>query len=128
MSETSHINLSLFHIFIVAPFFLYVAFMRGQLVPWVFMVLTGLGLLLLVYHSYKTIIKWKAHSPSVWVNIFHVLLIAPLLLFIGSKSYDTPRWAFEVLAMAGFAALGYHIYSIVMELQHIGEHKPNGTV
>jgi hypothetical protein len=125
MTETSHINLSLFHIFIVAPFFLYVAFMRGQLIPWVFMVLTGLGLVLLVYHAYKAVIKWKAHSPSVWVNIFHVLTIAPLLLFIGSQSYDTPRWAFEVLAMAGFAALGYHIYSIVMELQTLSQNKPS---
>ena len=125
MSETSHINLSLFHIFLVAPFFLYVAFMRGQLNPWVFMVLTGLGLVILVYHAYKAVLKWKAHSPSVWVNIFHVLIVAPLLLFIGSQSYDTPRWAFEVLAMTGFAALGYHIYSIVMEIQKLGENKPS---
>jgi hypothetical protein len=125
MTETSHINLSLFHIFLVAPFFLYVAFMRGQLVPWVFMMLTGLGLVLLVYHAYKSVIKWKAHSPSVWVNIFHVLIVAPLLLFIGSQSYDTPRWAFEVLAMMGFAALGYHIYSIIMELQTLGQSKPS---
>ena len=125
MSESSHINLSLFHIFVVAPFFLYVAFMRGQLVPWVFMVLTGLGLVIFVYHAYKAILKWKAHSPSVWVNLIHVLVVAPLLLFIGSQSYDTPRWAFEVLAMMGFAALGYHIYSIVMELQTLGENKPS---
>jgi hypothetical protein len=116
MSESSHINLSLFHIFLVAPFFLYVAFMRGQLVPWVFMILTGLGLVLFVYHGYKAIIKWKAHSPTVWINLIHVLVVAPLLLFIGSQSYDTPRWAFEILAMMGFAALGYHIYSIIMEL------------
>ncbi len=99
--------------------------MRGQLVPWVFMMLTGLGLVLLVYHAYKSVIKWKAHSPSVWVNIFHVLIVAPLLLFIGSQSYDTPRWAFEVLAMMGFAALGYHIYSIIMELQTLGQSKPS---
>lgn len=62
-------------------------------------------------------IKWKAHNPSVWVNIIHVAFIAPMLIFIGAKSYDTPRWAFEVLAMLGFGALGYHLYSIVMELQ-----------
>jgi hypothetical protein len=114
-----HIALSIFHILVVAPFFLYVAFVRGQLEPWVFTVLQGLGLLLLIYHSYKTIIKWKAHSMSVWVNILHIVAVAPILLYIGSMGYDTPRWAFEILAMLGFSALGYHIYSMVLEIQRM---------
>lgn len=114
-----HIALSIFHILVVAPFFLYVAFVRGQLEPWVFTVLQGLGLLLLIYHSYKTIIKWKAHSMSVWINILHIVAVAPILLYIGSMGYDTPRWAFEILAMLGFSALGYHIYSMVLEIQRM---------
>ena len=119
MSSQGHIAVSVFHILFVAPLFLYVAFVRGQLPPWIFPTLLALGLLILVYHLYKTMIKWKAHNPSVWVNIIHVLFVAPMLIFVGSKSYDTPRWAFEVLAMLGFSALGYHIYSIVMELQQM---------
>lgn len=120
-----HIVLSLFHILIVVPFFLYVAFVRGQLMPWIFTVLQSLGILILVYHAYKTIIKWKANSLSVWVNILHVIAVAPLLIYIGSKGYDTPRWAFEVLAMLGFAALGYHLYSMVNEIKDISmfDHK-----
>jgi prepilin signal peptidase PulO-like enzyme (type II secretory pathway) len=102
---------------VVSPFFLYVAFVRGQLEPWVFTVLQIIGLLVLIYHVYKTIIKWKAKSMSTWVNIIHVLAVAPLLLYIGSMGYDTPRWAFEILAMLGFAALGYHIYSMVLDIQ-----------
>jgi hypothetical protein len=35
--------------------------------------------------------------------------------------YDTPRWAFEVLAMLGFAALGYHIYSMVINIQDMNK-------
>ena len=119
MSAQGHIAVSVFHILAVVPLFLYVAFVRGQLPPWIFPTLLSLGLLIAVYHTYKTMIKWKAHNPSVWVNIFHVLFVAPMLMYIGSKSYDTPRWAFEGLAMLGFAALGYHIYSIVMELQNM---------
>ena len=117
MSVNAHITVSLFHIFAVVPLFLYVAFVRGQLPAWIFTVLLSLGLLIAVYHSYKTFIKWRAHSMSIWVNIIHVLAVAPLLLFIGAKGYDTPRWAFELLAMLGFAALGYHIYSMVLEIQ-----------
>jgi len=114
-----HIGLSLFHISVVAPFFLYVGFIRGQLMPWIFTVLQIMGILLLTFHGYRTLVKWKAHSLTVWVNIFHVVLIAPLLLYIGCMGYDTPRWAYEILIMLGFAAIGYHLYSIVVNIQEM---------
>ncbi len=115
-----HIGVSLFHIFAVVPFFLYVAIVRGQLEPWVFYVLTGLGILILVYHGYLSFKKYSAGSPSLWVNLVHVIAVAPLLILIGASAYDTPRWAFELLAMIAFAAGGYHLYSIVMEVQKMG--------
>lgn len=117
----SHIPIALFHILLVAPFFLYVAIVRGQLMPWVFSALLGLGLVIMIYHAYKTVIKWQAHSLSAWVNIIHVIAIAPLLIFIGASGYDTPRWAFEILAMFGFAAAGYHLYNLVIEIQTMYE-------
>ena len=120
---SSHIPIALFHIFVVAPFFLYVAFVRGQLMPWIFSALLGLGIVIMVYHAYKTVIKWQAHSISAWVNIIHVVAIAPLLIFIGASGYDTPRWAFEVLAMFGFGALGYHLYNLVLAVQDIHTEK-----
>jgi threonine/homoserine/homoserine lactone efflux protein len=121
----SHLPINIFHILVVSPFFLYVAIVRGQLAPWIFSVLSGLGIVLLVYHGYKTFIKWKAQSPSLWINAIHVFAVAPLLIYIGSKGYDTPRWAFEILALFGFGALGYHIYSIILQAQEMG---PNVSV
>ena len=82
----------------------------------------GLGLVLLVYHSYKTMIRWRSHSSLVWINILHIVTIAPLLLYIGNRGYDTPRWAYEVLAMLAFAALGYHLYNIVINVQEMFDH------
>jgi len=114
---TDHIQLSAFHVFVVAPFFLYVAFVRGQLMPWVFTALQVLGLVVLLYHAYRIMTRWKAQGLTVWVNILHVVAVAPILLYIGCMGYDTPRWAYEVLAMLGFAALGYHIYQIVLSVQ-----------
>lgn len=119
----SHLPINLFHILVVVPFFIYVAVVRGQLSPWIFSVISGLGVVILVYHGYKTFIKWKAQSPSLWVNAIHFLAVAPLLIFIGSKGYDTPRWAFELLAILGFGALGYHIYSIILQAQEMGSVK-----
>ncbi len=127
MSATGHIMLSSFHILFVAPFFLYIAFLRGQLQPWLFTVLLGLGVMILVYHAYKVMIKWQANSPSVWINIIHVLAVAPMMIYIGAKGYDTPRWAYEVLAMIGFAALGYHLYSIVTTIQDMQGNKKHET-
>jgi hypothetical protein len=112
----SHIPINLFHILVVAPFFLYVAFVRGQLVPWIFNVLLGLGAIVLFYHLFASYKKWAAQSPSLWVNLIHVIAVAPLLIFIGVKGYDTPRWAFEILAMLAFATVGYHLYSMILEL------------
>jgi hypothetical protein len=113
---SSRLAIHLFHIFVVAPFFLYVALVRGQISPWIFSVLSGLGIVLLVYHGYKAVLKYKAQSPSLWINLIHALAVAPLMIFIGSKGYDTPRWAYELLAMMAFAAFGYHVYSIVIDV------------
>jgi hypothetical protein len=113
----SHIPINLFHIFAVAPFFLYVAFMRGQLPPWIFQMLIGLGVVILAYHGFKSYLKWKAQSTSLWINLVHVLVVAPVLIFVGVKGYDTPRWGYEVMAMLAFGTLGYHLYSIVLQLQ-----------
>ena len=121
---TDHIQLSAFHVLVVAPFFLYVAFVRGQLMPWVFTVLQVMGLLVLLFHAYRIITRWKGQGLTVWVNILHVLAVAPILLYIGCMGYDTPRWAFEVLAMLGFAALGYHIYQIVLSVQKMHKDVP----
>ncbi len=117
MSGKSHIPINIFHILVVAPFFLYVAYVRGQLPSWVFQSLLGLGIVIGIYHLYSTIVKYRSGSPSMWVNLIHVVAVAPLLIYMGAKSYDTPRWAFEVLAMFAFAAFGYHLYSIIQELQ-----------
>ena len=113
---SSRLGIHLFHIFLVGPFFLYVAIMRGQLSPWIFTILSGLGLIVLFYHGYKSMLKWKAQSPSLWVNLIHALAVGPLLLYIGAKGYDTPRWAFELLALMAFAAFGYHLYYIVLDV------------
>ena len=125
LSINGHISLSLFHILVVSPFLLYVAFVRGQLEPWIFSMIQILGVILIIYQSYKVMIRWRAHSSAVWINIIHVLFVAPLLLYIGNQGYDTPRWAFEILAMLAFASLGYHLYSIVINIQEMFEHDKN---
>jgi hypothetical protein len=125
----THIAINLFHIFIVSPFFLYIAIMRGYLPSWIFSAMVGLGLVVIVYHGYKSIIKWNAQSPSLWVNILHVAAVGPLLIFVGSKGYDTPRWGFELMAITAFGSFGYHIYAIIQavsESYNVPKHITDG--
>jgi hypothetical protein len=45
-----------------------------------------------------------------WVNLIHILLVGPLLVYIGYNREKTARLYFELLMMLGFAAIGYHGY------------------
>ena len=44
-----------------------------------------------------------------------MLVVAPLLLWIGYYGKETSRAAYELLLMTGFAALGYHLYSLALQ-------------
>ena len=46
-----------------------------------------------------------------------MVIVAPLLLYIGYRRQETPRFAYELCIMVGFAALGYHTYSAIKMLQ-----------
>jgi hypothetical protein len=114
-----HILLSLFHIFVVVPFFLYVALNRGNIPHWIFTATLALGVFILIYHGYKAWIRIQVQSPSLWINLLHVFLVAPLLIYVGANEKNTPRPAYELLAIAGFGALGYHLYSLVLSINSI---------
>ena len=77
----------------------------------------GLGILLLVYHSSKAAIRIMAGSPGAWINLIHAILIAPLLIWIGYYGKKTERPAYELLLIAGFGALGYHLTGLVVATQ-----------
>ena len=111
----SHVIISIAHIAIVVPLFLYVAFSRAATPDWLYWVLFTIGLIIFMVHSVKGVNRWMSGSTYVWVNLLHVLLIAPLLVYIGYYGKKTPRPAYELLAMAGFAAAGYHMYNILMQ-------------
>jgi len=110
----THLLLALFHIIGVVPLFLYVGFQRAATPEWLYNVLFGLGLIIGVYHGIKAIIRIYVKSPAAWVNIIHAIIIAPLLIWIGYLGKKTERPAYEMLLMIAFAALGYHIKSVLL--------------
>jgi hypothetical protein len=110
----NRIALSLVHLFVVVPLFLYVGFKRADNPLFVYNSLLAIGFVILGYHGYKLYLR--RNSSYAWVNAFHIALIAPLLLYIGYNKKQTPRAAYEMMLIAGFAAGGYHLFSLVRSL------------
>ena len=123
--------INLIHIFLLVPLFFYVYYKgtskdtsknatgtRDQeqgLQPWLCYLLMGLAVISFMYHSYKLYLtvqgegeKWKD-----WIYALHILVILPLLFYIGYNCNNTLRKYFELLLVVAFAALGYHSFNLV---------------
>ena len=112
----THLLLGLFHIFAVVPLFLYVALSRANTATPVYGFLLVLGAIIFLYHGYKAWTKFLAGSSSLWINLIHMFYVAPLLMYIGYREKETPRYAYELLALVAFAALGYHTYHLIVSM------------
>ena len=122
MKFDQHFVLSVFHLLFVAPLFLFIGFQRSAVPEWVYLALFAIGCVVLLYHGIKLIMRIQNGSSYSWVNAIHVLLLAPLLIYIGYHKKETPRAAYELLLMTAFAALGYHLFSLVKMLNIYSEH------
>ena len=67
------VMINLFHIMIVAPFLIWVGVSRGNAPEGIYMVLLALGILVTLYHGYKSWVRLASHSAYVWVNLIHAL-------------------------------------------------------
>jgi hypothetical protein len=99
----------LFHIIIVGGLFLYVGMNRENIPKSLFNVLFYLGIFIILYHLYKAYGYLKI-DKGIWVNLIHIFIVGPLLIYIGYNGEKTTRKFFEILLMLGFASIGYHGY------------------
>jgi hypothetical protein len=102
----------LFHIIFVGGLFLYVGINREKISKVVFRILFGLGFMIIFYHAYKTYNYLKV-GKGYWVNLLHIFIVGPLLIYIGYYGVKTARLYFELLMMLGFASIGYHGYYLL---------------
>jgi hypothetical protein len=105
----SHTFVHLFHIIIVGGLFLYVGINRDKIYKPIFSLLLFLGFVVIFYHLYKIYLYLNA-GKSIWVNLIHVFIVGPLLVYIGYYGDKTSRKYFEILLMLAFASIGYHAY------------------
>jgi hypothetical protein len=102
------------HVVVIVPFLLWVGFNRAATPEWAYNVLFGSGLLILVYHSYKALPRLMIGSMDAWKNLIHVLIAAPLFLWIGYHGKRTERPAYDMLLVAAFGAFGFHLYKLIV--------------
>jgi hypothetical protein len=110
--STSHKFVSLFHILFVGILFLYVGINQVKTPVFIFPLLKYLGIFIIIYHCYKSYLKIM-DNKSAWANYIHIFFIGPLLVIIGLNGINTTRKYFELLLMAGMAAIGYHGYYLL---------------
>jgi Na+-transporting methylmalonyl-CoA/oxaloacetate decarboxylase beta subunit len=107
--ETGQI-VHLFHVLIVGTLFLYVGIRRDKIPGFMYPILLGFGVIVVLYHMYKIYLSVAKGKKPYWVNLIHLLLIGPLLLYIGVHKEKTSRKFYEFLLLFGFASVGYHGY------------------
>lgn len=117
MNFDNHFWLAIMHLLFVVPLFLYVGIKRASTPHWLYLALLSIGIVVLLYHGSRLIVRLVNRSGYAWVNAIHVLLIAPLLIYIGYNKKETPRFGYELLLMSGFAAAGYHLLSLIKQLE-----------
>ena len=106
----------LFHIIIVGSLFLYVGITRNNMPTIMYSVLFYLGIIVILYHIYKAYNYLKL-GKGIWVNLIHIFIVGPILIYIGYKGLKTARLFYEIVLMLAFASIGYHGYYLVQALQ-----------
>lgn len=108
----------LIHIIIIGSLLLYVG-IKGKTMPlFMYSILLVIGILILVAHGYSVISKYGQKNSDLWVNLFHIIIVAPVILAIGIKREQSPYYLFQFMIMLGFAAIGYHGYFMIKELMN----------
>lgn len=50
------------------------------------------------------------------INLFHILFVAPLLVYIGVTGANTPDIVFKFLAILGLFVFIYHLYKLYVSV------------
>lgn len=95
----------LFHIIFVGGLFLYLGIRQNAAPTWIYPALLFLGVAIIIAHGLK-IIK-NRYSLISW---FHVLFVAPLVIYIGRTGPHAPQLAYWVITAAGVLAICDHAY------------------
>jgi hypothetical protein len=85
--------------------------MQNKLPIWIYTVILGLGVIVILTHIYKAFF-----NKDSWINYIHILLIGPLLVYIGLNKDKTSPKAFLISIMLAGATFTYHLYRLILKI------------
>lgn len=98
----------LFHIIFVGGLFLYLGFKQNAAPSWIYPALIFLGIAIIIAHGLKLL-----KNINSLISWFHVLIVAPLVIYIGRTGPHAPPLAYNAITLAGILAIGDHMYWLV---------------
>ena len=107
MSINKLVIVHLFHIIFVGAMFVYLGVRKNAAPTWLYTAIIFLGIAIIIAHGLK-LLK-NAHSLVSW---FHVLIVAPLVIYIGRTGPHAPDIAYNLILLEGIMAIGYHSYAL----------------
>jgi hypothetical protein len=107
MSINKLVIVHIFHIIFVGGLFLYLGIRQNAAPSWLYTAVVFLGIAIIIAHGLK-LIK-NRYSLVSW---FHVLIVAPLVIYIGRTGPHTPAIAYNLILLEGVLAIGYHSYAL----------------
>ena len=101
---------SIIHVFIIVPFLLYCVSKGNSMSLYIKYALLLTGAYVMLFHGYKILTNSFTFSVIRIINWFHLVIIGPLLLYIGYNAPNTGAKYYDYLAIIAYSALVYHGY------------------
>ena len=89
--------------------FFYIGFARKNIANWFYYFIGLLAIIIIIYHIYRIITRGL--REQFW-NYLHILLIAPLLLYLFYKKANTPEFIYDIFIGLGAASFAINLYFI----------------
>lgn len=96
-----------FHIILVYAFLMYIGLKRNKTPIWIYHLMIIIGITLIIYHVYRLLTKGL--QDPLW-NYLHIIIFAPLLIYIGYKQKKTSRVYYDLILTLAFGSLGINGY------------------
>ena len=107
---------NLIHVFLIAPLFIYIGIKKQNTPNSIFKTLFYLGIIVAIYHLYRMISTYLNVGviPYLYVNLIHVALVAPILIYIGYHNTKNPILSYHILLIFAITMIfsnGYKLLS-----------------
>lgn len=89
------------HVLFIGPLMTYVGFMKTKTHPYVFKALLLIGVIVALYHGYLLYTRYNNSKMINYVNLLHILAIAPLIIYVAHNNGQVVYPMMDLLFILG---------------------------